>query len=119
MHKKAIFLDFDGVIKESVKVKSDVLEKLFRPFGEEKTKLIIEHHEENSGVSRYEKFPIYLSWCGLKGGKQVFKEYDLKFSQLVVRKVVESEWVVGALTFLEEHYRNCKIFLITIFCFVQ
>ena len=31
---KTIFWDFDGVIKESVEVKSDVYESLFLPFGD-------------------------------------------------------------------------------------
>ena len=40
-----IFWDFDGVIKESVGVKSDAYEKLFLPFGEGVAKKIRRHHE--------------------------------------------------------------------------
>ncbi|MBD75016.1 MAG: haloacid dehalogenase, partial [Rickettsiales bacterium] len=37
---KIIFWDFDGVIKESVSVKSDAFEKLFQPFGIEIAKKV-------------------------------------------------------------------------------
>ena len=35
---KNIFFDFDGVIKDSVKVKSESFEKLFLPFGKKVAK---------------------------------------------------------------------------------
>ena len=46
-----IFWDFDGVIKDSVKVKSTAFGELFAPFGEDIVNRVIEHHEANSGIS--------------------------------------------------------------------
>ena len=58
--KKYIFWDFDGVIKESVEVKSDAFENLFKSFGDEVAKKVRNHHEENGGVSRFDKLPLYV-----------------------------------------------------------
>ena len=55
-----IFWDFDGVIKDSVQIKSKAFGNLFAQFGNIISKRVIEHHESNGGMSRFEKIPIYL-----------------------------------------------------------
>ena len=60
-----IFFDFDGVIKDSVRVKSEAFEKLFSSFGDKASKKVRRHHESNGGMSRFEKIPIYLEWVNL------------------------------------------------------
>ena len=59
---RVVFWDFDGVIKDSVLVKSKGYEKLFLPFGKEVVDRVNQHHENNGGVSRYEK--IHYIWVG-------------------------------------------------------
>ena len=44
---KTIFWDFDGVIKDSVDVKSDAFKQLFLPFGKDMANRIKEHHLAN------------------------------------------------------------------------
>lgn len=55
-----IFWDFDGVIKDSVSVKTLAFEKLFLPYGKKIAQKVKNHHEANGGVSRFEKIPLYL-----------------------------------------------------------
>ena len=59
---KVVFWDFDGVIKDSVGVKSDAFESIFLPFGRDVAAKVREHHEKNGGVSRHKKIPLYLAW---------------------------------------------------------
>jgi phosphoglycolate phosphatase-like HAD superfamily hydrolase len=61
-----IFLDFDGVIKESVEAKSAAFVHLFEGFGDDVSKRVRSHHEANGGMSRFEKIPMYLGWAGEK-----------------------------------------------------
>ena len=56
-----IIFDFDGVIKNSLEVKSKAFERLFESYGKLITKKIKAHHKKNEGLSRYKKIPIYLS----------------------------------------------------------
>ena len=56
---KGIIFDFDGVIAESVQVKSDAFAELYKPYGTEIVKKVVEHHEANGGMSRYEKIRFY------------------------------------------------------------
>ena len=102
-----VFLDFDGVIKESVKVKSDAFEKMFLPFGNKFAKEIRAHHEANGGMSRYDKLPLYLEWVGEDPLSSLVDKYSAKFSDMVKHNVIESEWVLGVLEYLsEQHDKN-------------
>ena len=110
---KTIFWDFDGVIKDSVVVKSDAFEQLFLPFGDEVAISVREHHEANGGMNRFEKLPIYLKWAGEEVTVELIDEYARKFSQLAKQKVINSEWVDGISDYLERNYNRQNFFLIT------
>ena len=110
---KTIFWDFDGVIKDSVVVKSDAFEQLFLPFGDEVAISVREHHEANGGISRFKKLPIYLNWAGEEVTAELIDEYARKFSQLAKQKVINSEWVDGISDYLERNYNRQNFFLIT------
>jgi phosphoglycolate phosphatase-like HAD superfamily hydrolase len=111
---KVIFWDFDGVIKNSVEVKSDAFEQMFEPFGAKLANKIKLHHESNGGMSRLDKLPIYLSWAGIiSPSNQLIDEYAENFSLLVKHKVIKAEWVAGVLDFLQNNYKRKQFFLIT------
>ena len=110
---ESIFFDFDGVIKDSLEVKSKAFEELFLPMGRVLAKKVREHHDANTGVSRFEKIPIYLGWAGFEGDKKMLEKYFKKFSSLVTQRVVQSAWVDNIQLFLENHYRDKYLFLIT------
>jgi len=110
---KVVFWDFDGVIKDSVAVKSDAFEALFSPFGEEVAKKVRQHHEENGGMSRFDKLPIYLKWSGESASPAQVEQYAIQFSQLVKEKVIHSVWVEGVLDYLTNNYKNQQFFLVT------
>jgi len=110
---KAIFWDFDGVIKDSLEVKSDAFEQLFLPFGEDIAMRVRKHHEANGGMSRFDKLPLYLNLAEQKVTAEVTAVYAEKFAQLVKQKVINSEWIVGVLEYLENNCNRQIFFLIT------
>ena len=110
---ESIFWDFDGVIKDSVEVKSDAFEQLFLPFGKVTSKKIREHHEENGGMSRFDKIPIYLKWSNQEASQQMIDKYLQQFSKLVKDKVIDSEWAPGVLDYLQNNHNKQTFFLIT------
>ena len=56
---KNIIFDFDGVICESVDIKTDAFYEMYLPYGEEVALKVKEHHIANGGMSRYDKFRHY------------------------------------------------------------
>ena len=113
LEEKTVFWDFDGVIKDSVENKSDAFEKLFLPFGTGISKKVRLHHEDNGGMSRFDKLPLYLKWAGLEPSQTLIKEYAENFSILVKQTVIDSEWVRGVLIYLQKTCKNQQFFLVT------
>ena len=107
-----IFWDFDGVIKDSVNIKSDAFEQLFIPFGNEVAKKVKKHHE-SSGMPRYDKFPIYLQWAGQEISDNLIEDYCQRFSKLVKQKVIDSAWTPGVYDCLANYHDKIIFFLIT------
>ena len=63
---KTIIFDFDGIILESIDVKTEAFKKLYQPFGSSISNKVVENHLANGGISRYEKIKIYhkqLPYC--------------------------------------------------------
>ena len=110
---KNIFWDFDGVIKDSVAVKADAFEQLFLPFGKQLAKKVRLHHEEHGGMSRFDKFPLYLSWSSQEKSESLVNEYAKKFSTLVKQQVIDSRWVDGVLEYWQNNHENQQFFLVT------
>lgn len=110
---RMVFFDFDGVIKDSVSVKSDAFELLFSVFGRKISSRIRVHHEANGGMSRYDKIPLYLSWAGIPLKDSLVEEYSNRFSKLVKQKVIGSEWVAGVERFICDNCDKYQLFIVT------
>lgn len=97
---KLIFWDFDGVIKESVSIKTDAFVELFRPYGDDVCTMIKQHNVDKLGMSRFDKIPLYLKWSNITPKSVRVDEMCAKFSTIVKNKVINSAWVPGVEEFL-------------------
>jgi phosphoglycolate phosphatase-like HAD superfamily hydrolase len=110
---KVIFWDFDGVIKDSVAVKTSAYVQLFQPYGEKVAERVRSHHQEHGGVSRYEKIPLYLSWAGEPTDSSTVSRFCESFSKLVKQAVIDAPWVYGVREYLVENAKRQYFVLIT------
>jgi phosphoglycolate phosphatase-like HAD superfamily hydrolase len=108
-----VFWDFDGVIKDSVAVKSVGFEQLFAPYGPQIAARVRQHHEANGGVSRFDKIPIYLGWAGEPVTPARVAEFCDRFAALVLQAVVDSPWVPGVRQYLQAHHASQPFVLVT------
>lgn len=97
---KLIFWDFDGVIKESIEVKTQAYMQLVQPFGDGIVERVQEHHEAHGGMSRFDKLPLYLQWAGEEPNQSLVDEFCDQFSQLVLQGVIDAPWVPGVEIYL-------------------
>ncbi len=111
---RAIVFDFDGVLVESVDVKTRAYALLFQNEGEEVVQKVVDYHLKNGGVSRFEKIRFYYSDILYRSlSEERFHELCAQFSHLVVDEVVASPWVDGAKKFLNRNKKNYTFIIIS------
>lgn len=109
-----IFFDFDGVIVESVNIKTEAFAMLFDHEGEDVVKKVVEYHLNNTGISRYEKFKyIYKEILYRSLSKDEFQGLCDKFAGLVTEAVVLAPYVKGAKEFIENFASKYLFFIVT------
>ena len=113
MKIKAIIFDFDGVLAESVHIKSEAFYKLYLPFGIDVAQKVLVHHLANGGMSRFDKFKIYHEkYLNISLNESGLNELVEAFSDLVKNAVVAVNEVEGANQFLNED-RNFKYWIVS------
>ena len=97
MNWEAVFFDFDGVILDSVDVKTKAFAKMFRQYGPKVEKRVVEYHLNNGGVSRFDKFRYYYEEIlNRPVDEEIIKSLSKQFSNLVVKGVLASPFIPGA-----------------------
>jgi phosphoglycolate phosphatase-like HAD superfamily hydrolase len=111
---KGIIFDFDGVIAESVQVKTDAFANLYEQYGDNIVTKVIEHHEANGGMSRFKKIKLYHeSFLNKTITNKEIVELASQFSKLVIKKVIDSPYVPGVLEYIRQCYKRYKLFIST------
>ena len=111
---KNIFFDFDGVLAESVSAKTEAFIEMYSPYGEEIAGKVKEYHIKHGGVSRFEKFKYWeKTFFGKDISEAKVQEMSMTFSNLVVQKVIHSEEVLGAKSFIEKYAKTLNFWIIT------
>ena len=108
-----VFWDFDGVIKESVPVKTEAFFQLFLRYGRDVAGRVREHHLKNGGMYRFEKIPIYLEWCGQAPTKRLVAENCDEFNRLSLQGVIDSPWVPGVEAYIRTNSHDQVFFIVS------
>lgn len=110
---QAIIFDFDGVIIESGKIKTQAFAELYRPYGDDIVAQVVQFHTQNGGMSRYRKFrhfqEHFLHQPSLTEAEE--KQLDIRFSELVVEAVIAAEPVPGAIELIQRQSGKIPLFV--------
>jgi phosphoglycolate phosphatase-like HAD superfamily hydrolase len=110
---RLVFWDFDGVIKDSIAVKTEAFVQLFESFGDEVSRRVRVHHEAHGGMSRLDKMPLYMAWAGVSVTESRVAAYCQHFSDIVLRRVIDAPWVAGTERILRENPYAQEFVLVT------
>jgi len=108
-----LVFDFDGVLCDSVEVKTRAFADIYKSFGEEVVSKVITHHRGNGGMSRFKKFEYYHKHLlGEAISPSKVMNLSNEFSKNVKDKVINSAEIPGANNFLQyciQRDKQCSV----------
>jgi phosphoglycolate phosphatase-like HAD superfamily hydrolase len=111
---QAIFFDFDGVLLDSTRIKTEAFRKLYAGFGEEIVVKVVIHHQQHGGISRVEKIDYYHR-CFLNTPltPEALKALSQEFSENVKDLVIQAAWIPGAQEFILSFYHRVDLYIVS------
>ena len=92
-----VFFDFDGVILDSVSIKTRAFGELFEHYGESVRRQVIDYHLSHGGVSRFEKFRYYYrEILRQKVNEEAIGKLGEQFTELTLEMVLSAPFIDGA-----------------------
>lgn len=111
---QAVFFDFDGVICDSVDVKTKAFDMLYQSFGDDIRDAVRRYHLLHGGISRIEKIRHYEEIItGVTPDVSVVTEKAEQFSKLVIDAVIASPYIPGARKALDTLHGQCPLFVVS------
>lgn len=108
---KTIVFDFDGVILESLDIKTRAFRELFKSYPEHLDR-IEKLHLDKAGVSRFEKFRIiYQDYLGQPIDDDELERLGDEFSRFVYKEILTCPFVPGAHQFLQARAKQYQLFV--------
>ena len=109
---RALALDFDGVVVESVEIKNRAFGELFRDSHPHLVEEVVAFQIANGGLSRFEKFPlIYERILGEPFPVGESERLDRRLTELVYEGVATCPFVPGARKAIEEASRHVPVYV--------
>lgn len=111
---KAFIFDFDGVLADSVEIKTKAFAILFEKYGSEIQSKVAEYHRNNGGMTRRDKFVYYYqNFLNKSFVNEDIDDLCREFSALVVDKVVAAQEIPGSVKFLKTWHNKVKCFVVS------
>lgn len=111
---KTVILDFDGVIAETMDIKTRAFLYLFRNYPKRILDKVKKFHLDNGGMSRYEKFRIiYKKFLNKPLDKKTSGRLGREFSRLCYEEVIKAPLVKGARPFLKKAYKTYNLYIVS------
>ena len=96
MSLQCLVFDCDGVILDSVPVKTKAFSRLMEPYGAEARDRFLMYHKVHGGVSRYKKFEwFYETVLGKNITQQESEELGSRFSEYALDELRRCELIPG------------------------
>ncbi|HEC1791605.1 TPA: HAD hydrolase-like protein, partial [Campylobacter lari] len=92
---KNIIFDFDGVILDSMELKTQAFAELFQEFPKDKVQELLKFHLQNGGISRYHKIQYFFENIIHREitDSEILK-YAKKYSKLTKEKLCNSKYII-------------------------
>ena len=114
MKYKHLIFDFDGVLVESNEIRFEGFQLLFRDYPVPQIEKLVQFARLNGGLSRYEKIRYFFEAILNKHiSEDAIQILTKQYSKLVKQKIIEANFVNGALDFLFRYYNDCNFAIVS------
>ncbi len=105
---KNIIFDFDGIILDSVPVKTEAFRKLFHDFPQEKIDQLIVYHLENGGMSRYKKIAYFFTKILNEDiTENVILDYAKRYSAITKEELAQPKYLINdSVDFIKKNHKK-------------
>lgn len=112
MPLECLVFDCDGVLLDSVPVKTRAFARLAEPFGPEATDRFVMYHSVHGGVSRYRKFAwFFQEVLGREITQEESEEWGRRFAEYALDEVRRCPLVPGVLETLERWHGALPLYV--------
>jgi len=110
----AIFFDFDGVIVESIAIKTEAFSAFYAPYGPDVLAAALVHHESFEGISRLIKFRhCHKTLLGIDLDDDALDELARAYTADVEDRIIACDGVSGAEEFLARYHEKFHLFVVS------
>lgn len=110
----AVFFDFDGVLVDSVPIKTEAFQTIMEPYGSKAIQFMTDYHLSHGGVDRYRKIRYVFDALRLSYNEQLVDDLAHQFSVLVKEKVCRAPLIPGMQDLLKEFdKKQIKMFVVS------
>ena len=114
MEYEAFFFDFDGVLADSVEVKTEAFAKMFEPYGRNVAAEVVSFHIQNGGMARADKFRYYYkTLLNQPINDDLVSHLSKQFADIVVKKVIQCDEIPGARLFLAKWSQEVPCYVVS------
>ena len=114
MALKCLVFDCDGVILDSVPVKTKAFGRLVEDYGPEARDPFVMYHTVHGGVSRYLKFAwFFREYLHREISPEESAEWGKKFEALALDEVLKCDLIPGALETLQKWHGKLPMYICT------
>lgn len=108
---KNIIFDFDGVILDSVPIKTEAFRKLFDGFSKDSIEQLLEYHKQNGGISRYVKVKYFFEEILSQGiSEDDTLRYADKYSELTKEELTNPKYLIDdTVAFIKQNYKKYNV----------
>lgn len=110
---KNIIFDFDGVILDSIPVKTEAFRKLFEEYPKNKVQKLIEYHLVNGGKSRYLKIKYFFNEILHQAiSENEILLYANRYSELTKEELSKQKYLIGdTMNFIKQNHQKYNLYI--------
>jgi len=112
---KVILWDFDGVIMDSMPIRSKGFEEVLKTYPREQVNELIAFHDQNGGLSRYLKFRYFFEKIRKeKVTETQIQELAMSFSKIMISMLINKELFINkSVSFIKRNFRNYTFHIVS------